>query len=308
MIVEPFTVITLLLAVPQAAAQGGSHPTRSLTVKLQEKERLLAQLQDLQARVRSGDLPTASDLALAATSREEIVAGIDVHGAMALGMEPAKVRDRLAPGFTAEIEQLAEQRSRLEVGPPARPSPMLTLLLNFEQELASLADRRRQRLGIESPIVAGPLGQKLEPVAKPPPMNEAAGSDGTSVAVAVDPAATPGTPAVATAAMSQKPVDARITGEALYRAGRYADALTAWSALAIGAGETMNDATVELDYQRADCFMRTDKVDDAIKIWEMLANDHAKTTWGAQAGFSLKIARTLAALEAAKKSAGRSEK
>jgi hypothetical protein len=61
--------------------------------------------------------------------------------------------------------------------------------------------------------------------------------------------------------------------------------------------------TPEQEHQRADSLMRIGQVDDAVAIWEKLAVDHKETSWGQQAGFSLKVARALSALEKAKKPA-----
>lgn len=270
-------LLAVLLALP---------PTDAAEEQLRVNDQLVTRLLELQQRVRAGELVPLADLELAAPTREEILAGLDVKAALQLGLEPTTVRERLIPGFNAELEQLAAQRDSLASGPPADPSPLLALLLDFEVELKSMVDRRRQALGLKNPLDSGPLASTLQPDGAPGP----AVVDGVDAAApaALDPAT----------GRRKAPVDARLAAAALYRAGRWQESLDAW-------GRMPSDAkpSLEEQYQRADCLLRLTRADEAIVIWEKLAADHAETSWGAQAAFSLKVARALSALQKAKQPA-----
>ena len=269
-----------LVAVLAAGGTGDATPPA------RGSDEMLVQLLDLQRRVRGGELVALEELALGRVTREEILTGVDISAAVELGLEPAAVRARLAPGFVAELEALTAQRTALDAGPPREPSPLLTMVLDLEQELKSAADRRRQRLGIKSPLASGPLSQRVQPMAEagPAPLDPA-----------VDAAAT------AEAKLPElKLANARLRGATLYKLGRHAEALAAWQGLAAPQG----DAGLEFDHQRADCLMRTGRSGEAITIWERIATDHATTPFGEQASFSLKVAHTIAALENARKKHG----
>ena len=271
----------LLLAV--ALAPAPQDETR-IAQDVHSKDQLLVRLLELQRRVRGGELPSDDELAAGRIPREELLAQLDVRRAAWLGMEPKAVRDRLAPGFLAELDLLAQARTRQETGPLAEPSPLLTLMLDLEQELWREADRRRQRVGIKSPLDSGPLGRRLQPEA---PATAPTNATATNAA---------GNDAVATPAIG-KGLDARLVGQAHYRAGRYADALAAWTVVVPPEGT----AGLEFGYQRADCLMQTGLVDEAITAWEKVAADGKETSWGAQAEFALKVARALQAVRAAQK-------
>ncbi len=253
---------------------------------LRANELLVTQLLDLQQRVRSGELVPLAELGLAAPTREEILSGLDVRAALKLGIEPSAVRDRLAPGFDAELDQLATQREKLLSGPPSDPSPLLTLMLDFEVEMKALQDRRRQSLRLKNPLDSGPLASTLQPEGAPGP----AVVDGVDAAAPAD--------GGSSHRPRPSPVDARLAAAALYRAGRWQEALDAWGRMASDA-----KPTIEEEYQRADCLMRLTRADEAIEIWEKIAAEHADTPWGAQSTFSLKVARALSALQRAKQPA-----
>ena len=274
----------LLLAV--ALAPAPQDETRAMQ-EIHAKDQLLVRLLELQRRVRAGELPIDDDLGAGRISREELLAQLDVQRAASLGIEPKAVRDRLQPGFLAELDLLAQARSRLETGPLAEPSPLLTLIYDLEQELWREADRRRQRVGIKSPLDSGPLGRRLQPEA-PAPAVTATTPDGDG--------ASPGSTLA-------KGIDARLIGQAHYRAARYADALAAWKDVPLPEGT----AGFEFAYQRADCLMQTRQVDEAIAAWEKLAADAKTTSWGAQAQFALKVAHAVKALHAAQAKDGESK-
>lgn len=270
------------LAGALLAARLAGPPQEAIEQALHASDRLLTQLLALQTRVRGGELVPMNELALAAPTREELLADFDVRAALRLGVEPAAVRERLVPGFAAELERLAAQREALESGPPKEPSPLLALLLDFELELKATADRRRQGLGLKNPLDAGPLATNVQPNGPPGP----AVVDGVDVAAPVAP--------------GRARVDPRVAAPALYRAGRWQEALDEFARFPPAAVRTLEE-----EHQRADCLLRVGEVDAAIQIWEALANDHAGSTWGQQAAFSLKVARAMAALKKAKpKAAG----
>jgi hypothetical protein len=271
-----------VLLGPTAAAQDGAVPVD----EMHEKDLLLARLFELQRRVRSGEMPGERELSAGRATRESVLADLDFERATQLGFEPRALRDRLLPGFLAEFELLDAQRARLDVGPPPRPSPLLTMVLDVEQDLWREADRRRQRLGLKSPLDSGPLSQKLQPDAPADGSEPAAGGAQPTAAERAAPAAARGPPAG---------VDPWIFGQAHYRVGRYGEALAAWKELAPPAG----DAGLMFEYQRADCQLRCGQVDEAIAAWEKLATGHSGTSWGAQAEFALKVARTLKAVRTA---------
>ena len=250
---------------------------KELTEQIHASDKLLAQLFELQRRVRAGELVTDTELALDCPTREEILSGLDVPRAVQLGFEPKSVRDRLQPGFLSELDLLAAQRARRDIGLQPDASPLLTLMLDLEQDLWREADRRRQRAGIQSPLDSGPLSQRLQPEPPPDPKSANAGATRASK-TAVPPA--PVLPAG---------VEPRLVGQAHYKAGRYADALAAWKDVAPSEG----GLGLELEYQRADCLMRTDQLDDAIASWQKLASDNPGTSWAAQSEFALRVARTL---------------
>jgi len=269
-------LVGLLLAAQAAPATAARDSGRE---ELHARDRLLTQLFELQRRVRAGELPAPSELAAGRTAREQLLAGLDVRRAVQLGFEPRALRDRLLPAFLLEFEQLEAQRTRRDLGPPAEASPLLTMVLDLEQDFWREADRRRQRMGLKSPLDTGPLSQRLQPEAAP----------GRETADPVG--AAPGARANAAAAALPPSADPQFAGQVHYRAGRYADALALWEPLSPPAG----DAGLAFSYQRADCLMRTERVDDAIAAWERLAADHPGTRWAAQAEFALKVARALKA-------------
>jgi tetratricopeptide (TPR) repeat protein len=154
-------------------------------------------------------------------------------------------------------------------------------VLDVEQQLFAAADRRRQRAGITSPIDSGPLSQKLEAPSPAP--------------TAEQPAAVAATSATAKIGAAAKGADARAVGKALYRAGRFDDALKAWELVRLDDPAT----PLELHYMRADAQFRSGHPEEAIKGWEKLAADHADTSFGQQADFALKIARAMVALKGA---------
>ncbi len=283
----------LLVSVASIAAAQQAEPRRAAIDveqaqdELHAADQLLATLFELQQRVRTGALPTDAELAVARVTREEILAGFDVRLAARLGIEPSAVRDRLQPGFLSELDLLAAQRSRLDVGPLPEPSPILTMVLDVEQDLWREADRRRRRAGLKSPIDSGPLAQKLQPDAPPPE-----GAAGTEANGAAASAAAP--------SILPNGADPRLAGQAHYKAGRFVEALAAWNGIASPEG----GAGIEFAYQHADCLMRSGKVDEAIAEWEKLAADHPATTWAAQSQFSLRVARTLKAVREVKQAAG----
>jgi tetratricopeptide (TPR) repeat protein len=270
--------VELLVRAVVALALGAAGDERTVQDELRDKDRLLTQLLELQQRVRSGQTLTPDELSVARTTREQILAGLDVRRAVRLGMEPKAVRDRLQPGFHSELELLDRQRARREHGPLAEPSPLLTMVLDLEQDLWREADRRRQRIGIKSPLDSGPLSQRLE--AQPATTNDPA-------------AASPDATATAAATMVADP---RLRGQAHYRAGRYAEAFAAWKDLAAPAGP----AAPEFEYQRANCLFQMGRTAEASAAWQKLADEQPTTSWGAQAQFMLKVARALDAARAAK--------
>lgn len=264
-----------VLAFAFAGAPDGGDAERIV-----EKQRMLEELLALHQRVRAGDLPSDEELGAGRVSREQILAELDPDAALAVGIEPDAVRDRLAPGFVAELALLADQRARLDVGPLPQPSPLLTLVLDFEQEVRLAVDRRRQRLGLDSPFESGPLSQPLDSAAT------------AAAEVRTEPVA-PGPDApVATA-------DLRLLGIALHKAGRFADAHEAGKGVADEEGE----AGLDLRHLRADCLLRVGRVAEAIEIWDAIAEGHAGSRHAAQAEFSLKVARAVSAYEAARKAA-----
>jgi tetratricopeptide (TPR) repeat protein len=259
-----------------------------LKQRQKQKDELIASLYELQRRVRNGELPSEQELGLGRVSRERILAGLDARAARQLGITPAELKNRLIPGFAAELDELVKRQPTHDLAPGAEPSPLLTLVLDVEQQLFASADRRRQRAGIKSPIDSGPLAQTL--AAPQAPSAETGPSPATTAAQA--PAAGP-SPKIDAAA---KGADPRAVGKALYRAGRFPDALKAWESVRFDDPAT----SLELQYMHADALFRADRAEEAIKVWEKLASDHPDTSFGQQADFALKIARAFVALKAAR--------
>ncbi|MSR46823.1 MAG: hypothetical protein EXS13_07150 [Planctomycetes bacterium] len=254
------------------AALLNAAPAKDEAAEISATEQLIAKLLELQHRVRGGELVPLEELALGATTREEILHNFDVRGALRLGVEPSAVRDRLLPGFAAELEQLANQRARMEAGPPKESSPLLVLLLDFEVELRATADRRRQGLGLKSPLDVGPLGSPLQPNGAPGPAT-VNGVDVTAPRNTINPL---------------------LAAAALYRAGRWQESVDSWE-----RAPADSVRTPEMEHQRADSLLRVGRVDDAIDIWAKLITDHKESSWAEQAAFSLEVARTLSALQKA---------
>lgn len=275
-----FVILPLVLCAPLAASSGPEQGDQEAANRLLE-----SRLQDLQQRIRGGELVPLGELALGAPTREELLEQLDLRTALRLGIEPKVARDRLLPGFAAELETLSEMRDRMEAGLPKESSPLLTMLLDFETELRTIADRRRQALGLVDPLRVANVGGRNEGGAAAP-----AAVDGVDVtdAAKADP----------TAAARRAAVDPAIAAAALYRAARWQEALDAFARMPPGAARTP-----EQEHQRADALMRIGQVDEAIAIWEKLAVDHKESSWGQQASFSLKVARALSALQKAKKPA-----
>ena len=275
----------LLLAAFALLGGGDRSPgTDDLKQRQKQKDELIASLYDLQRRVRAGELPSEEELGLGRVSRERILSGLDARAARQLGITPSELKNRLIPGFAAELDELARRQPTHDLAPGAEPSPLLTLVLDVEQQLFASADRRRQRAGIKSPIDSGPLAQTLAAPTRPPSPDTAAAA----------PAAAAGpSPKVGAAA---KGADPRALGKALYRAGRFVDALAAWEAVRFDDPAT----SLELKYMHADALFRAERAEEAIKVWEKLASEHPDTSFGQQADFALKIARAFVALKAAR--------
>jgi tetratricopeptide (TPR) repeat protein len=272
----------LILACFLALAGDGPRTTGD---RLKEKEDLLAGLYELQRRVRAGELPAEEELALGGATRERVLGGLDVAAAHRLGFDPAKVKNLLLPGFAAEIDALARSLQAHDLSATADVSPLLTLVLEVEQQLFAAADRRRQRAGLKSPIDATALSRPLEAPGEKPvdPTPTTAPAAGAKEAAPTDVAA------------AVRATDPRVVGKTLYRAGRYDDALAAWTQVNFDAP----DLPLELVYMHADALFRGGRAEDAIKEWERLASGHADSSFGQQASFALNFARAMVALKAA---------
>src|SRR5262249_21615580 len=155
-------------------------------------------------------------------SRERILSGLDARAARQLGITPSELKNRLIPGFAAEIDELVKRQPTHDLAPSAEPSPLLTLVLDVEQQLFASADRRRQRVGIKSPIDWGPLAQTLAAPTKTPAAETGPSPTTTAAAPAIAAGPSPKIDAAARGA------DPRAVGKALYRAGRFPDALKVW--------------------------------------------------------------------------------
>jgi tetratricopeptide (TPR) repeat protein len=271
----------LLLATALALAR----PPGDVAAKsseLQKNEQLLVKLLELQRRVRAGEEVTVAELALGGVEREELLRELDVRGAMRLGVEPRQLLDRINPGFTAELDSLAEQRLRLDAGPPNEPSPLLTLVLDLEIQLRAVADRRRQGLGLRNPLESPALTTPIQPN----------GSAGPAVIDGVDLATPPSDPS---AALARAKVEPAVAAATYYRAGRYEDALKEWARL-----PDSTPLTAETRHQFADALLRSGRIDEAIDRWRKLVEEQKDSPWGHQAAFSLELARTLATIEKAR--------
>lgn len=276
----------LTLAAALALVAPATPEDPDAVAAIADRERLIADLLALQQRVRAGELVPLTELALGEPTREELLADIDVTEAMRLGLEPTDIRDRLLPGFAAELDQLAEARTGRAADANQPSSPLFVLLLDFETELRNVADRRRQALGLRSPLESGALANGLQPVGAAGP----ATIDGIDVSAAARKNA---------AAESLRALHPELVAAALYRAGRFAEALASWERIpASGAW------TPEMKHQRADALMRTGKHDEAITEFEGLVAAHPDDRWGQQAQFSLQVARTLVALERSRQVSG----
>ena len=109
------------LAIAAALAPASQDETRVMQ-EIHAKDLLLSQLLDVQRRVRAGELPPEEELDAGRMTREEILAQLDVQRAAQLGMEPKAVRDRLQPGFLAELDLLAQGRFVVLVGHQGGPT------------------------------------------------------------------------------------------------------------------------------------------------------------------------------------------
>jgi tetratricopeptide (TPR) repeat protein len=252
------TAETLLLAAFLAFGPGRPDDGHGAADRLKDREQLLAQLYELQRRVRAGELPTEEEMKPGRVTRERILAGLDVRRAKRLGVDPKSIRDLLVPGFAQELDLLLMRQEAHELTPNEDPSPLLVLMLEVEQRMFAAADRKRQRAGIKSPIDSGPLSRKLEapaPASAPP-------ADGASEA-----APTKGVASVPVD-VALRGADPRAVGRALYRAGRYPDALKAWERVDFDDPKT----ELELQYMHADALFRSSKQESALKEWERLAD------------------------------------
>lgn len=255
---------------------------------LKNREQLLAQLYELQRRVRAGELPTEEEMKPGRVTRERILAGLDVRRAKKLGVDPKSIRDLLVPGFAQELDQLLLRQEVHELAPSEDPSPLLVLMLEVEQRMFAAADRKRLRAGIKSPIDSGPLSRKLE---APAPSSTPAPNGETGSAGAAAPNAAP--IAIDVAARGADP---KAVGRALYRAGRWTDALKAWERVALDDPQ----ADQELLYTHADALFRAGRQDEAAKEWERLATRHPDSNYGQQAAFARDMARVVIAVRAAR--------
>ena len=279
------TAETLLAAVLLLFAPRGddAHPAGD---KLKDREQLLAQLYELQRRVRAGELPSETEMAPGRVTRQRVLAGLDVRKAKHLGVDPKAIRDLLVPGFSQELDQLLRRQEAHELAPGEDPSPLLTLLLDVEQRMFIAADRKRQRAGIKSPIDSGPLSRKLE---APAPASAAPADGASEAAPAKGVASVP-------VDVALRGADPRAVGRALYRAGRYPDALKAWERVDFDDPKT----ELELQYMHADALFRSGRQESALKEWEHLASAHADTSYGQQAAFARDMARAVMAVRAAR--------
>jgi tetratricopeptide (TPR) repeat protein len=278
------TAETILLAAFLAFGAGRPDDGHGAAAPLKDREQLLAQLYELQRRVRAGELPTEEEMKPGRVTRERILAGLDVRRAKRLGVDPKAIRDLLVPGFAQELDLLLRRQEAHDLAPGDDPSPLLVLMLEVEQRMFSAADRKRQRAGIKSPIDSGPLSRKLE--APAPAAGGEAGSDGAAAPnaapIAIDVAA--------------RGADPKAVGRALYRAGRWTDALKAWERVALDDPQ----ADQELLYTHADALFRVGRQEEALKEWERLATRQPDTSYGQQAAFARDMARVVIAVRAAR--------
>ena len=138
--------------------------------KLKQKDELIASLFDLQRRVRAGELPQRRGArARPRLARDGSSPASTCASPSSSASIPTALKNRLIPGFSAELDQLVKRQPTHNLAPSEEPSPLLTLVLDVEQQLFAAADRRRQRAGIKSPIDSGPLSQRLEAPNRPPP-------------------------------------------------------------------------------------------------------------------------------------------
>jgi len=280
------TAETLLLAAFLAFGTSRPDDGPGAAGALKGREQLLAQLYELQRRVRAGELPTEEEMKPGRVTRERILAGLDVRRAKRLGVDPKAIRDLLVPGFAQELDLLLRRQEAHDLAPGDDPSPLLVLMLEVEQRMFSAADRMRQRAGIKSPLDSGPLSRKLEAPAPAPAAGGEAGSEGAAAPnaapIAIDVAA--------------RGADPKSVGRALYRAGRWADALKAWERVAIDDSQ----ADLELLYTHADALFRAGRQEEALKEWERLATRQPDTSYGQQAAFARDMARAVMAVRAAR--------
>jgi len=278
------TAETLLLAAFLAFGTSRPDDGPGAADPLKGREQLLAQLYELQRRVRAGELPTEEEMKPGRVTRERILAGLDVRRAKRLGVDPKAIRDLLVPGFAQELDLLLRRQEAHDLAPGDDPSPLLVLMLEVEQRMFSAADRKRQRAGIKSPLDSGPLSRKLE--APAPAAGGEAGSEGAAAPnaapIAIDVAA--------------RGADPKSVGRALYRAGRWADALKAWERVALDDSQ----ADLELLYTHADALFRAGRQEEALKEWERLATRQPDTSYGQQAAFARDMARAVMAVRAAR--------
>jgi tetratricopeptide (TPR) repeat protein len=282
------TAETLLLAAFLAFGTSRPDDGHGAADRLKDREQLLAQLYELQRRVRAGELPTEEEMKPGRVTRERILAGLDVRRAKRLGVDPKSIRDLLVPGFAQELDLLLMRQEAHELAPGEDPSPLLVLMLEVEQRMFSAADRKRQRAGIKSPIDSGPLSRKLEA-----PAPAAGGEAGSAGAAAPNAAPNAAPIAIDVAARGADP---KAVGRALYRAGRFSDALKAWERVALDDPQ----ADQELLYTHADALFRAGRQDEALKEWERLATRHPDSSYGQQAAFARDMARVVIAVRAAR--------
>jgi hypothetical protein len=242
------------------------------TRALAEADRTIHALLDLQERVRAGAKSEAADFHVARATREQVLRDLDLADARQLGWTPQRIKDRLMPGFSAELRRWTDLPGRSGA---ADHSPLLELILDYEKDLQREALRRLYRMGLANP---------LERFAEAP--------QGEVTPEAMDPGTQTDDPTLRRPAA--KPlINPLLEAEKFYQSGDYAAALGAY--LLIDLKTT--DRSEEIEYRIADCLLQNGEIVEAATRFQALADKSEHTTWGSQARWASAYAEALAAIQ-----------
>jgi len=266
-----------MIALTLCLALGVLPRSTSWVEDLKRVERSLQQLTDLQARVREGYLPTFEDLQLERSERHDVLASLDATAAARVSMPPDQLRARLLPGFLAELRMLSSMTPDQAESELPQPSPVLTQLLDVEEQMTREAVKTLYRRGIANPLESGALS---DPAFAKTISAEEAGPEAAA-------------PAPASEAAEMQSMDPALRAETLYAARRFGEALDLYQKLDLPLGEK----TLLVHYRIADCLLNLGRNAEAAQKFQALATGYPETTVGKDARWAADYAAALAGLD-----------